>query len=190
MLTTVENMYIDFQNSFTIDSREKNAMTPCLWQRSLPKNVHYVYHYLVKYEIQNTGLQFIQRMTSSSLTQIWLSTNAFREMCVMLKVYVWNVPPAAMQSCTIPWLQCQSLADQDRLTLTAPHALPQLFHVLDLILLNAVLQNFPRHSRWALDMDRLLDSRRECGINVWRLRLPVLDVLGPCPAGNWSIQNI
>jgi len=44
-------------------------------------------------------------------------------------------------------------------TLTAPHALPQLFHVLDLILFNAVLQNSTPRSRWALDMDRLLDGQ-------------------------------
>jgi len=103
----------------------------------------------------------------------------------MLKACLNCLPSAAMQSCAIPSLQCQSLADQDCLTLLLllTRCMPQLFHVLDLILLNAVLQNSPPHSRWDLDMDRLLDVHRECGINFRRLRLPVLDMLGPCPAG-------
>jgi len=103
-------MLTDFQNSFTIDTREKNAVILCRWQRCPRKT--FTYHYVV---IQN--IQFIQRMASSSLTQMISSCNAFQEMCVMLKVSLKCLPSAVMQSCAIPSLLCQSLADQDRLTL-------------------------------------------------------------------------
>jgi len=105
---------------------------------------------------------------------------------LMLKVCLKWLPSAAMQSCAIPWLH--SLIK----TVLHSYPLPQLLipRPWYLILLNAVLQNSPPHSRWALDMYRLLDGHRECGINFRRLRVPVLDMLGPCPAGKWSTQNI
>ena len=197
-------MLTDFQNSFTIDTREKNAVTLCRWQRCPPKT--FTYHYVV---IQN--MQFIQRMASSSLTQ-WLSAvmhfkwtggiptspQSTYRVVVGASVPSGNVcRPNVKSTFELSSVSCNavlchsliavSITRWSRLsyTLTAPHALPQLFHVLDLILLNAVLQNSPPHSRWALDMDRLLDGHRECWINFRRLRLPV-----PCLAEKWSTHNI
>jgi len=72
-----------------------------------------------------------------------------------------------------------ALADQDRLTLLrAATALNSTSLIPDSF--KRGLAEFPiPHSRWALDMDRLLDGHRECGINFRRLRVPVLDMLGP-----------
>ena len=109
--------------------------------------------------------------------------NNEKEHDLMIKVCLKWLPSAAMQSCAVPLLQCQSLADQDRLTLIrAATAVNSTSLIPDSFKCGLAEYPIP-HSRWALDMDRLLDGHRECGINFRRLRLPVLDVLGPFPAG-------
>ena len=65
---------------------------------------------------------------------------AFQQMCIMFKVHVWNVlcqlQCRLAVSCAISWLPCQLLTDQ---TVPLLGALPQLFHVLHLVLINSVL---------------------------------------------------
>ena len=128
-----------------------NFQKKILWfQRKLPMYLSQKFHLilttllhnLAKFEIQN--IQFTQWLTSSFLPQMHIESISAKCVCCSNCIFGMSCQLQCRHavSCTTPWLQHQSISHQDHPT--SPK-LPQLFHVLDLVLVNAVLQSSSYH---------------------------------------------